>query len=177
VAKSLFIRFDPIIPRDRDWPTSKWTQYEKALWNYLDDNLGQDMTKEFDKTIENWSHKPVIEKTVYWRYHYQMALWVRPAGKNSLRWKRISTGVRAHDIVAHNPSGRLHFKRFYTPHTTPDGKWGGSGHRYGPYVHPTMVPAGKWKGIKARHFAKKIKKKFQPRVFRDVQKIANRIFR
>jgi hypothetical protein len=175
-GKMLEIRFEPIIPKDRNWPVSKWERFEKELWTYLDKDLGYTLTKEFEKTTKNWNHAPKYEKKVYRRYSSQIALHVYPSGRYTTQWRRVSAGVRGHQIVPRqdNASGKLHFQESYTPHTRPGGKWGGPGRKYGTWRHPVLV---NWPGIKPRHFAKEIAKKIEKRAGREIQAIASKVFR
>lgn len=177
------IKIIPILPKNKDFPMNQWATFEKLLEVYMRGKLANDLKKDMDKTTEKWSHAPTMS-TRFTRPHRDFWLTVLPSGRNTLLWKRVSRGTKPHMIVARGIVGKkgyfgrpgkveLVFPREYDPHTTPGGKTGGPGRRYGDIVR---VPSVSHPGIEPRHFEEHIIAKRKNGIVRSIALIARQAF-
>jgi len=166
------IRIEPIIPAEKNFPLNRWDRFEKLVTAYMTGPLDKMLVDEFNKTIKNWTAPPRFVSTFTRPRGVMWQLTVDPKGPGTLKWTRVSGGVRGHRIVPRGP-WLLRFQHDYKPHTKPGGKWGGPGSRSGQWV---QTPETRWPGIKAREFSLEIKKRKEKIIRAQFEAILRKAF-
>lgn len=174
MARTL-IRFAPIVPAERNFPLNRYTRFETLITAYMTGPLERMLKRDFEATVENWSGPPNFVSKFTRPRGTSWQLVIDPKGRGTLKWTRVSGGVKAHDIVPRGP-WNLRFQRNYTPHTRPKGKWGGPGSRSGNTVVTPMVSARRWGGIKPREFSLVIKEKREKKIHAEFEAILKAAF-
>lgn len=149
---SVKVIVEPIKPARDDMPDRQISRYLKKLEGYFKGELAKDVKREFKKTTKNWDNGPEFVSEISAPYGTRLQLWVRPKGRYTTKWQRVSDGTAPHLIRAkRRPT--LSFQPNYTPHTKPGGSYGGPGRKSGEYIHPKVV---RHPGIEARKFSEEI---------------------
>jgi hypothetical protein len=154
------------------WPTElsvrKLKKMNKKLERYLTRNIGPKLIKDMEKTTKNWRRAPSFAQ-VFSTPFGNMQLIVKPVGRYTLKWKRISEGTGPRIINA-KPGKMMVFRNKYSPKTTPAGRYGGPGRKFGPIVHRQSV----YHSIEPRKFSKLIVERRENQILIDVNKVVER---
>lgn len=158
----------PIEAHPRNHPADKLIKLWPALEKHMKYKVKPMLVKDMENTTKNWKTKPKMEATISYPYGTRLQLTVEPKGRGSTNWKRISAGTRVRTIRAKTPRG-MSFRTGYSPKTTPGGRYGGSGKRYGPWRRKVMTV--RRHRIRPRQFSIKILKRREKTIrngFNDV---------
>lgn len=170
MARTL-IRIEPIVPAEKEYPLNRWTRFEKLCVAYMSGPLNKMLIDEFNKTIKNWDAPPTFIGTFSRPRGVSFQLVVDPKGPGTLKWTRVSGGVKGHRIKPRGP-WLLNFQPKYKPHTKPGGKWGGPGS----YEGHAQAAEVKWPGIKPREFSLEIKKDKEKEIRTAIEAIIRKAF-
>lgn len=161
----------PILPKG-NYPLDKYEKFEKLLEAYLRGNATRVLRGDFEKTTKGWHSKPSFVAIYSKPYGTRQQLLVMPKGSGTTKWARVSNGTRSRTIRAKSAYGMV-FPRYYIPKTTPGGKYGGPGRKWGPEVLTQVVRNHK---IEPREFSKKIAKKREKDILNAVTGILRKAF-
>lgn len=167
----LTVHIEPVFANPSNYPADRLKKLFKKLENYMKNDLGRTLQKDMEATVENWKGKPDMVKTVSTPYNTRIQLTVEPKGRGATNWRRISEGTKRRTIRAKTPRG-MSFQEGYTPKTTPRGKYGGPGKRYGKWRRNVSRVTHQ---IEARKFAPRIMKKRERQIHRDVTVIIHKV--
>lgn len=156
----------PIYANPKTFPASKLEKVKKDLKNYLTKDAGPMLRRDMEATVSGWKHKPtmVMEYSEPWGAHMQIRIY--PKGSGTLNWNRISEGTGPRAIYA-KPGSMMVFPESYMPKTTPDGRYGGPGRKYGPIRKAKRV----WHSIEPRKFTTIIKAKREDKIQSDIRAV------
>jgi hypothetical protein len=172
----LVMKFEVLLPKDKDWPQSKFKQWDLLTTAYMTGPMRSFLLDDFKDTTKGWTHKPSFNATYNTPYNTRKQLMVFPVGRYTLNWSRVSEGTRPRTISSKPGGPAMVFPRYYSPYTQPGGRYGGSGTRHGPIVRTRLVGTGKLHEITPRKFSQEIAKKDEKRIFNDFHKIAMKVF-
>lgn len=156
----------------------------RAEEKFLTD-IADEAVELHEEIVDNWSNPPEFEVAVT-RKRFRITTEVKPKGDKEAveNWWRVNNGTgqraggSAYEITPKKPGGVLSFNLGYKPKTTPRSH-GGPGVADGPRVFVKKVLH---KGIKPRHFDKRVrrmlKKKYARKgaaiLIRQIKRIVHR---
>jgi len=118
---------------------------DKNLWAKLVDKIAEGsrrematnrVTKEFEKTVTNWDHKPQFVKNIR-RTRDGIVVEIYPAGEHAFKWVIINNGLGPRMIVSSR--NLMTFPRDYQARTRPGGVYGRTRRKYGPIIRKRRV--------------------------------------
>lgn len=167
------VYFKPIYIKDKKYPVSVLDKVTKELTSYLINDLGPEISGEYKKQVDGWSTPPAFPVKFSAPYNgSRLQIDVGPKGKGTTNWKRVNQGTRSRTIRS-SGRGPMVFPENYDPKTTPGGRYGGPGRKYGT-IRRTNIVRGH--SIAAREFEKKIVTvRFIRKTSRDVRGVVDKV--
>lgn len=156
----------PIYANPKTFPASQLSKLDKKLTRYMRDQIGPKIKRDMEATTVNWRGAPVFVCKYSEPYNTRKQVDIFPTGRNTLKWMRVSEGTGPR-IISAKPGSMMVFPKEYMPKTTPGGRYGGPGRKYGPIVKAKTVRHS----IAPRHFTLKIKEKREKEFIAGVNKI------
>lgn len=150
MGKKVEIKFEAVVPDQKNYPQAQILAGVKAMENALRGKVAKMIRKEMLKTVRGWEHSPEFRSQVSGSRN--VVLTVYPAGQYGKRWSWIDQGTKSRTIVPKRKRN-LAFQPDYSPKTTPGGRRGGPGAYSGDYVRTRKVSRH---SIAARGFREKI---------------------
>lgn len=149
-------------------PAKQLEAIEKGLTKYLKQDASKMLLNDYDDTVSNWEGPPDF-RAEYSEHgsNLNKTLVVGPKGRNTVKWQRVSDGTGPRVIYAKR---MMIFPRNYLPKTTPSGKYGGPGKKYGPMQYRKSV----YHSTAPREFSVKIKKKRESEIIKDIEHVVER---
>ena len=174
-AEKLKIRLEAILPKDRNYPESSFDKLMANLEAYMVGPLDRSLTKEFNKTVEGWHHRPNFISAFSRPYNgANLQLWIHPQGSGTTQWSRVSLGTGPRQIHSDTV---MTFPAEYDPRTRPGGPYGGPGRKYGKVIRTHSVGVKKPHRVTPRLFSKRILDKEGRGIESDMRKIADKALR
>lgn len=160
----------PIYANPKNFPVNKFRRLERKLKSYLLTDAGPMLKKDMEATTQNWRGAPVFVVKYSEPYGTRMQIDIYPTGRNTLKWKRVSEGTGPR-IISAKPGKVMIFPQNYDPKTTPAGRYGGPGRKYGPIQYRKAV----YHSTAPRKFTVKIKEKREKKIVSDVNRIVYKV--
>jgi hypothetical protein len=170
------IKFDPVPYnlKSLKYPTDKADKLLKELEKYMKGELSRELIGRMEDTTEGWQHKPKFV-SVYSepRNKANMQILVKPTGRHTLQWVRVSEGTGPRGWTSQNT---MVFPRDYTPKTPvpTSGFYGGPGLKSGDIVHTRTIQSHR---IEPRKFSKFIADSYKSKFQFEVREIFVRVLR
>jgi hypothetical protein len=173
-SQMIGIKLEAILPKDKNYTLTQFNNMINGLEKYMRGPLSSKMTGEFKKTTQGWKHTPNFVAIFTKPYNgARLQLWVKPTGRGTTNWSRISVGTGPR--VINSSKGPMTFNVNYDPKTQPGGKWGGSGRRYGQVIYNKMSVGNITPHrIRPREFSKYIKDKNEKGIVSQMQVIVRK---
>lgn len=176
-SQMIGIKLEAILPKDKNYTMTQFDRLMGDLSKYMQGPLARKMKGEFNKTVQGWTQKPTFVAIFTKPYNgARLQLWIKPTGRGTTNWSRISIGTGPRQIVSHK--GPMTFNTEYDPKTTPFGDWNGSGRRYGPVVYNRMVVGTvKPHRIRPRKFSEWVKQRNEKGIISEMTVVAGKAIR
>lgn len=156
----------------------RYASFRAEIKKELEGPIASLLTTSLSKYTTNWKVPPKLQ-VVSVSTAKGITLGVVPIGPGALNWRRVSFGVAGHLIQVRKRSTFRRFKKYrpglrlqrYRPATTPGGRWGGAGVKFGPVAYRRAVW---WPGIFPRNFEERTYRETVARVRRMLENAARR---
>jgi hypothetical protein len=146
----LAVRFEPILPKDLDFPSKQFERFKKTAVSVMNSNTKPGVKRELSKFTRGWRTRVDFSSAVA-RRPDRIFITIFPRGQPGRRvWEWVSEGTDPHSISP----GELGYLAIadYDPFTRPGGVFGGPGARSDDVW---FVSRPVWNlGIEAREFEK-----------------------
>jgi hypothetical protein len=147
----LAVRFEPILPKDLDFPSKQFERFKKTAVSVMNSNTKPGVKRELSKFTRGWRTRVDFSSAVA-RRPDRIFITIFPRGQPGRRvWEWVSEGTRENYPISPGELGYLAIAD-YQPFTRPGGVFGGPGSRSDDVGFVTRtVPHP---GIEAREFEK-----------------------